>query len=280
MQDEAGKRARSAPELSGGPIDTSKGGGNSMSTKSLYLAATAIALLAATSAAAENPVVYDDWNSGNAGAECAYIGNYAYSYKFNEGDGEGSEGAPNETETAEFYDLDGNLVHSNSITISNSNGNVFDWSSNPNGIGAVIVKAGTGANVWFYDPQERSDVGLYAYENRQISHVTFCWNLDYTSPEAEWCSPGYWRQVHHLDSWEATEYSPEDNFYLAIGYYPDRTRQGVRDSAPTDPTLWQVLQAPQWYGGDAFNAVGDLLSTAHPDVNFEGERAEDSCPLN
>jgi hypothetical protein len=54
----------------------------------------------------------------------------------------------------------------------------------------------------------------------------------------------------------------------------------VRDDAPTDPTLWQVLQAPQWYGGDAFNAVGDLLSGAHPDVNFGGERVEDSCPLN
>jgi hypothetical protein len=271
MPDEAGKRARSAPELSGGAIDTSKGGGNSMSTKSLYLAATAIALLAATSAAAENPVVYDNWTSGNSGAECAYIGNYAYSYKFNEGSG---EGAPNGTETAAFSD------HSNSITISNSNGNVFDWSSSPNGIGAVIVKAGTGANVWFYDPQVRSDIGLYAYENRQISHVTFCWNLDYTPPGAEWCSPGYWRQAHHLDSWEATGYSPDDLFSVEIGYTPVRTRQGERERAESDPTLWQVLQAPQWYGGDAFNAVGDLLSQAHPEVNFGGERVEDSCPLN
>jgi len=41
-----------------------------------------------------------------------------------------------------------------------------------------------------------------------------------------------------------------------------------------------VLQSPQYYGGDAFNAVGDLLSAAHPDVNFNGERIEDSCPLN
>jgi hypothetical protein len=249
-----------------------------MSTKTLYLAAAASALLAATSAAAENPVIYDNWQSSNAGNECAYIGNYTYSYKFNEG--VGGEGAPNQTEVAEFNDVDGNLIHSSSITISNSDGRVFDWSSSPNGIGAVIVKAGTGANVWFYDPQERSDSDLYAYENRQISHITFCWNLDYTPPGAEWCSPGYWRQAHHLDSWEATGYSPDDLFSVEIGYTPVRTRQGERERAESDPTLWQVLQAPQWYGGDAFNAVGDLLSTAHPDVTFGGERIEDSCPLN
>jgi hypothetical protein len=248
-----------------------------MSTKTMYLAAAATVLLAATSAAAENPVVYYGWPSGNAGSECAYIGNYTYSYKFNEDDG---EGAPNQTETADFYDVGGNLVHSNSITIFNSDRSIFDWASAPNGIGAVIVKAGTGANVWFYDPQVKSDVALYAYENRQISHVTFCWNLEYTPPEAEWCSPGYWRQAHHLDSWEATAYSPDDLFSDLLGYTPDRTRQGERERAELDPTLWQVLQAPQWYGGDAFNAVGDLLSTSHPDVNFDGERAEDSCPLN
>jgi hypothetical protein len=32
--------------------------------------------------------------------------------------------------------------------------------------------------------------------------------------------------------------------------------------------------------GEAFNAVDDLLSDAHSDVNFDGTRMEDSCPLN
>lgn len=44
--------------------------------------------------------------------------------------------------------------------------------------------------------------------------------------------------------------------------------------------LLQVVQNPQWYGGGATNNVGDLLSGAHPDVNYTGERVEDSCPLN
>jgi hypothetical protein len=95
----------------------------------------------------------------------------------------------------------------------------------------------------------------------------------------EWCSPGYWRQPQHLDSWAATGYSPEDLYSEAIGPIT-RNRQGVVNNAPADPTLLDVLTFPQYYGGDAFNAVGDLLSDAHPDVNFGGERFEDTCPLN
>jgi hypothetical protein len=242
-----------------------------------------LSLMGAPFAMAEggNPVEYEKWQSGNAGAECEQIGDFTYAWKINETEEEeGDEGAPNGSETANFYDLDGNLVHSNTITILNSNGMVFDWSSSPNGIGAVIVKAGTGANVWFYSPQAMSDTGLYGYQNKDISHVTFCWNPDYTPPGEEWCSPGYWRQDQHLDSWEATGYSPDDFFYDNLGYYPTISKLGVKEGAPTNPTLWQVLQKPQWYGGDAFNAVGDLLSAAHPDVNFLGERVEDSCPLN
>jgi hypothetical protein len=49
---------------------------------------------------------------------------------------------------------------------------------------------------------------------------------------------------------------------------------------PGDPTLQEVLDNPQIYGGGAFNNVGDLLSAAHPDVDFQGDRIEDSCPLD
>jgi hypothetical protein len=114
-----------------------------------------------------------------------------------------------------------------------------------------------------------------------LSNLTFCWG-EYEECEngGQWCSPGYWRQEQHLDSWEATGYSPDDLFFDVLGYYPPVTRQGVRAGATTNPTLWEVLQAPQYYGGEAFNAVGDLLSEAHPDVDFQYERVEDSCPLN
>lgn len=262
-------------------------GMKTLATRSKQAAAVSMALglglfstvpLASPAQASGNPVVYRDWQSGNAGSECSQIGDYAYAWKIDDG---GAEGAPNGSETANFYDADGVLVHSNTLTISKSDGKVFDWSASPNSIGAVIVKAGQGANVWFYSPQSFSDTGLYGFENKDISHVTFCWNPDETPPLAEWCSPGYWRQEHHYDSWP-TGYNPTDFFAAEnrLGYFPDRSNQGVRQNAPTNPTLEQVLKNPQWYGGDAFNAVGDLLSAAHIDVNFTGVRVEDSCPLN
>jgi len=116
-------------------------------------------LLHAVGLAADgNPVVYDNWSpAGGEEDECSELGEYAFAYKVNE--------APNGSWAAS----------GNTITIRNSDGYVFDWNAT-DGIGAVIVKAGTGANVWFYDPQATSDTGLYAYQNKQVSHVTFCWN--------------------------------------------------------------------------------------------------------
>jgi hypothetical protein len=150
------------------------------------------------------------------------------------------------------------------------------------GIGAVIVKGSNDANVYVYNPQEKSDSGLASPPNASgkpagLSNITFCWNPEPTG--GEWCSPGYWRQEHHLDSWVATGISPDakySDYFEAVSL----SKKAVKDGASEDPTLWEVLQSPEWYGGAAFNNVGDLLSTAHPDVDFNGERFEDSCPLN
>nr|WHW29235.1 hypothetical protein [uncultured bacterium] len=83
----------------------------------------------------------------------------------------------------------------------------------------------------------------------------------------EWCSPGYWRQPHHLDSWPVST----DTLYNDVISSP---------SVKGNPTLLQVLQSPQTYKGRAFNAAGDYLSTQSADVDFDGARVEDSCPLN
>lgn len=162
-----------------------------------------------------------------------------------------------------------------------TDGTSVNWSSTF-GIGAVIVKGSNDANVYVYDPQRKSDSGLASPPNASggsagLSNITFCWNPEPVE-EGQWCSPGYWR--NHPAAWAATGYSQSDNFAAAIGYTPARSPQGVRSNAPTNPTLGDVVNNPQWYGGEAFNAVGDLLSAAHPDVNFLGERIEDSCPLN
>jgi hypothetical protein len=245
--------------------------------------ASALTLAISGLAMAAGPVYYsnDQIPTGNAASECASIGTFAYAHKWNEG---GGEGAPNGAETATFYNADGSVDHTNNITISNSmldddgESVMFDWSSSPNGIGAVLVKAGTGYNVYTYNPQVMGDTGLYGPENKGISHVTFCWNKDVTEEVGEWCSPGYWK--NHPDAWAATGISPTALYSDYFGA-PTRSPKGRSDGAPTNPTLSEVVENPQWYGGDAANNVGDLLSEAHPDVDFEsGDERVENCPLN
>lgn len=169
---------------------------------------------------------------------------------------------------------------------------------------AVIVKGGNNANAYQYNVKFTSDSGLASPKNNgentaDLSNLTFCYTLEVIPPAPEdecpvpptpedgetpvvlqpqWCSPGYWRQAHHLGSWTATDYVPSDLYTAKIGSIT-RSNPGVRANAPTNPTLLEVLQYPQYYGGGAFNSVGDLLSASHPDVNFEDLRVEDSCPL-
>lgn len=110
-------------------------------------------------AASVVPTIFDNWESGGAAAECGRTGgSYAYAYKVD-------ANAPNGSWTSD----------GNTITIYNSNNSIFSWSATIP-IGAVIVKAGTGANVYFYNPPASGDTDLSAYEGREVSHVTFCWN--------------------------------------------------------------------------------------------------------
>jgi hypothetical protein len=41
------------------------------------------------------------------------------------------------------------------------------------------------------------------------------------------CTPGYWKQPHHLDSWGLTPYSPDDRFSDVFGVGPDDTLMEV-----------------------------------------------------
>jgi hypothetical protein len=151
-------------------------------------------------------------------------------------------------------------------------------------IEAVIVRGGDDANIYDYRPDGMMfDTGLGAPPNASggssdLGNITLCSNPHEEPPPSSWCSPGYWRQPHHLPSWTPTGISPDA---LYLGFFSATT---LSKKAPknANPTLWDVLQSPQTYGGTAFNNVGDLLSDAHPDVFWsEGDdRTEDSCPLS
>lgn len=109
------------------------------------------------------PTLLSNFQSGNATTECAQAGTYQNAFKIDEWSGS-----------------DKNGTHGN-ITISNSDGKFFDWSSNPNTIGVVIVKGGDKAYAFYYNPQAISDTHLYSPLNNggqqpNVSHTTFCWN--------------------------------------------------------------------------------------------------------
>lgn len=91
------------------------------------------------------------------------------------------------------------------------------------------------------------------------------------SPKSDWCSPGYWK--NHPQSWTLPKTAP----FMGITAYNPSKRACV-GKMPA-PNLWEVVSNPSCYGGEAANAVADLLSTAHPGVEFYGTR-NDSCPLN
>lgn len=75
----------------------------------------------------------------------------------------------------------------------------------------------------------------------------------------EGCTPGYWRQEQHFDSWVATGYATGDDFNTVFGV-----------SASFDP---HTLLDAVWLGGGGENAlarhaVAALLNAASPDVNY------------
>jgi len=108
---------------------------------------------------------------------------------------------------------------------------------------------------------------------------------------SQWCSPGYWR--NNTDSWPvsvptATTYS----FVFSSAPNVTNTNPANCKTLAADPTLLDVLENNNCYGGETFNSVADYLSTKHPDVNFTGERyfdvngdekiddGEHDCPLD
>lgn len=81
------------------------------------------------------------------------------------------------------------------------------------------------------------------------------------------CTPGYWKQSQHFDSWTAP-YDPGDLFSATIGTRADASTVTF-DNAFPGMTLLQVLQQ----GGGGLNALGRhtvaaLLNTASPDVDY------------
>ena len=85
-------------------------------------------------------------------------------------------------------------------------------------------------------------------------------------PPCGWgCTPGYWKQEQHFDSWVPTGFAPGDNFDTVFG----------GDYFDPDITLLEALKLK----GGGFNAlarhaVAALLNASHPDVDYDLTDAE------
>ena len=90
-------------------------------------------------------------------------------------------------------------------------------------------------------------------------------------PSCAGCTPGYWKQDQHLDSWIPTSYKTTDTFNAVF-----KTTQYVKpDSTPY--TLLEVMLTLNGNGNGTpdpistnlgFHAVAALLNAAHPSVNY------------
>lgn len=120
---------------------------------------------------------FDRWQPGNAGAECAQVGQYMYAYRIDHW-GESDPAIMDGAYPVSFPD-----GHTNTVTISEDDVTYFDWSAT-NSMGAVIVRGGPAANVFYYDPQVNFDKSLFTpadpsnNKRYDIRDVTFCWNPD------------------------------------------------------------------------------------------------------
>ena len=114
---------------------------------------------------------------------------------------------------------------------------------------------------------EQCEVGIPCAEGYTCDEST-C--LCSPPPGDEGCTPGYWKQEQHFDSWIPTGYAPEDLFSDVFGFSITIlwSERGKPQPLST-PTLLQALEANG--GGDsrlARHGVAALLNAAHPDVAY------------
>ena len=137
---------------------------------------------------------------------------------------------------------------------------------------AVLMKSGGETHIYDY-PSASGDSELVP---PRTDLQTLWYNICYiakpivTKP-AEWCSPGYWK--NHTSNWPVALSTPYTLGAVSI----KRSGKGCA-SAPAAPTLFDVVNQPQCYGGESANLVGDYLSSLSG-INYQGVRA-DNCPLN
>ena len=107
--------------------------------------------------------------------------------------------------------------------------------------------------------------------------------MSWTVPASTiWCSPGFWKN-HGINLWIPLQGLK----YNANGPYPNDPQSfappnpAPKKGGSTDPTLLQVIQNPNQYGGDATNNVASFISHAlfGTPLSVQTENCPDPLPL-
>jgi hypothetical protein len=157
---------------------------------------------------------------------------------------------------------------------------------------AKYSQQGGTANFLGSDPSSQTDPATGLIANERATKITFFYSQTPTTGGGEGCTPGYWKQEHHFDSW--------------VGYSPDQLFSSVFEDAFPGKTLDDVLGQ----GGGGLNALGrhtvaallnasaglsfpftttdviNAFNAVFPGGDYEGQKNifaaanEKRCPLN
>jgi hypothetical protein len=216
-----------------------------MNIQRLLQAVVAIGVLAGAGFLMANGVVpsvetVEPWTSGDAAFECDEAGGCGtLAYKIDNWD--------------QVNGMDGTYItpSGNTITISGSDGKSFDWASQfP--VCKVIVKAGTGALVYSYGAAYEG-VDLVGYEGKDISHVTFCYEVPVGTPitVTKTAVTSYTRQ--HF--WDITKKVETENGYTLDGAPKIWL---FTDGSGDESATWTVDATYQGYEDSGFNVSGTI----------------------
>lgn len=122
--------------------------------------------------------------------------------------------------------------------------------------------------------ETRLNIGtVVAFSDPGGTEVTDSDDAELCTPPSDFegCTPGYWKQEQHFDSWVG--YAPGDSFETVFGV--NVTLRGNGRTTFDTPTLLQALDAN---GGGvnalARHAVAALLNASNPDVDYPFTEAE------
>jgi hypothetical protein len=232
VSDPASASTLGGPSLAAGDFGAGNGLANFEFIEFCKVGSTADITLNMTQASTGNTTVTHSFADG----ECRVLGNFDGSVAIGPADMTASES--NIPAGFQFDSMRTTVIHRLPVappTVTVSNTNAFAYTSADNRVGILVE-----------------------FFNSEIP----------TTGGGEGCTPGYWKQPHHFDSW--------------VGYTQNQLFSSVFENAYPGKTLLQVLSANGNSAGEALgrHTVAALLNSANGGVSYDMSTSEVIAAFN